>query len=611
MKQLYYHRDSRSVHYETSAGTVMLHIPGMEPSREIPSAHPVQAILGILRTSRSECLMFVTQSEYQGSMDGRNIFRITELSHVTLRGSSADDDVEGIKSLVESHAFYYCFEDLDEDFSWNACLRGVFNSYKRSSGEEPLGADSPFLSRPPVRYVPTRKPGRAKIKLGDAINNSARIENQLRFFAFGETAPPSAQSQQKVFSGHHAASQIEITHSHPGGPDYMLANVFCGYFETRMHYDDTTFFLKMQSMISSRKIGTRMLSRGVDENGNVSFLVETRIVVGNEEAQESFTVVRGSVPLFWSQDDPLRPHKIIFEQEQAENMRAFEEHFRHIEERYGQVVVVDLLGSKKYESMLSRQYREFCKEKKKKYLHFDVNKYTDDFRELKATLYDRLDRLMEEQSDESVCEEEVQGDSTEETNDTYANIQENDDGYNEDGEHISRCMDKCDASSTADEYDGGLQDAAGNCSTQSIVDKYENIKIDAKSNSIVPAEPPRAVRNKAEKPMHDRLSKAIVFRVNCMDCLDRTNLIQFLLFSYFYPYRFKAIRTMWKNNGNALSNFYTGSDALKAELATKGKLSMLGRMNDLLISANRMLNNKFSDKEKQRLINLLLGKVEK
>lgn len=103
--------------------------------------------------------------------------------------------------------------------------------------------------------------------------------------------------------------------------------------------------------------------------------------------------------------------------------------------------------------------------------------------------------------------------------------------------------------------------------------------------------------------------KGIIFRVNCLDCLDRTNLAQYMLFSYFLPHDLEVLRHMWKRNGNALSNFYTGSDALKAELSNKGKLSLMGRMNDLLISAKRMIKNTFSDKMKQRCIDVLLGRM--
>ena len=50
------------------------------------------------------------------------------------------------------------------------------------------------------------------------------------------------------------------------------------------------------------------------------------------------------------------------------------------------------------------------------------------------------------------------------------------------------------------------------------------------------------------------------------------------------------------------------SDGLISELHSEGKLTVFGRMNDLIISANRMLNNKFTDKDKQNIIDIVLGK---
>ena len=103
-----------------------------------------------------------------------------------------------------------------------------------------------------------------------------------------------------------------------------------------------------------------------------------------------------------------------------------------------------------------------------------------------------------------------------------------------------------------------------------------------------------------------KVDKQIVFRINCLDCLDRTNLCQFLIFNYYNPYKFNIIKTMWKNNGNALSMVYTGSHALKSDFTKERKLSLFSRVNDIVISANRMINNKFNDKEKYKIIEILL-----
>ena len=65
---------------------------------------------------------------------------------------------------------------------------------------------------------------------------------------------------------------------------------------------------------------------------------------------------------------------------------------------------------------------------------------------------------------------------------------------------------------------------------------------------------------------------------------------------------------MWKNNGDALAQVYTGSQALKGDFAKDKKISIMSRLGDAIISANRMINNKFTDKEKQKIIEKILGK---
>jgi hypothetical protein len=61
-----------------------------------------------------------------------------------------------------------------------------------------------------------------------------------------------------------------------------------------------------------------------------------------------------------------------------------------------------------------------------------------------------------------------------------------------------------------------------------------------------------------------------VFRVNCLDCLDRTNMAQFLVYLYRIDYsggdgsrsRIEEIsRSLWNNNANYISLIYTGTNS--------------------------------------------------
>ncbi|KAK6361930.1 inositol polyphosphate 5-phosphatase [Orbilia blumenaviensis] len=112
-----------------------------------------------------------------------------------------------------------------------------------------------------------------------------------------------------------------------------------------------------------------------------------------------------------------------------------------------------------------------------------------------------------------------------------------------------------------------------------------------------------------------------VFRTNCLDCLDRTNLIQQII-SQMAIERFlrhrneKAITELWSrhsilwaDNGDALSRIYAGTGALKSSFTRSGKSSLGGVLADFRKSATRMYINNFADKGRQNTIDMLLGRL--
>lgn len=118
-----------------------------------------------------------------------------------------------------------------------------------------------------------------------------------------------------------------------------------------------------------------------------------------------------------------------------------------------------------------------------------------------------------------------------------------------------------------------------------------------------------------------------VFRTNCLDCLDRTNLIQqtislavFKLFledfrlvkpsSFIDDNEFvQKVNALWADNGDQISQIYTGTNALKSSYSRKGKMSFSGALSDATKSVSRMYINNFVDKGKQQNIDTLLGKL--
>ncbi|CAG8561831.1 18417_t:CDS:10, partial [Acaulospora morrowiae] len=115
-----------------------------------------------------------------------------------------------------------------------------------------------------------------------------------------------------------------------------------------------------------------------------------------------------------------------------------------------------------------------------------------------------------------------------------------------------------------------------------------------------------------------------VFRTNCMDCLDRTNIVQTVIskasleiyLGQIQPIDFPEVATLysrhsylWAENGDSLSKIYTGTGALKSEYTRSGKYTWAGVLNDATKTMNRFYINNFQDKSKQEVIDILLGKL--
>lgn len=114
-----------------------------------------------------------------------------------------------------------------------------------------------------------------------------------------------------------------------------------------------------------------------------------------------------------------------------------------------------------------------------------------------------------------------------------------------------------------------------------------------------------------------------VFRTNCLDCLDRTNVVQqviakrvleqFLQSHNIDPNTlydlFQRYNTLWADHGDAISQIYTGTNALKSSFTRSGKMGLAGALSDVTKSVSRIYINNFMDKGKQLTIDTMLGKL--
>lgn len=286
-----------------------------------------------------------------------------------------------------------------------------------------------------------------------------------------------------------------------------LSTLFCGFFTAKGFRAAADFYhMKLLSLVSSNKVGTRYFCRGIDACGNVSLFVRTHFQVKrNNKPVFSFVVLRGSIPIFWSQRSQGLPARVSIHGSPNAVRDAFARHFEKLRREYGRVHVVNLLGGRRQEKELTAHFNRLLDLENIPHTTFDLNAYTDNYENLKFLFYFKL-----------------RG-------------------------------------------------------------------VDAQN---------------------------VTFRVNCLDCLDRTNVAQFLICRFLFEKAvdcddvLKRMQECWTDNGNALSNLYTGSDAMKSELALKGRRSLLGYMDDFVISATRLINGRFTDRQKHSIINILLEKQD-
>ncbi|XP_026332637.1 phosphatidylinositide phosphatase SAC1 [Hyposmocoma kahamanoa] len=126
---------------------------------------------------------------------------------------------------------------------------------------------------------------------------------------------------------------------------------------------------------------------------------------------------------------------------------------------------------------------------------------------------------------------------------------------------------------------------------------------------------------------HVLLNQNGAFRTNCVDCLDRTNVVQSLLAKrqletslqmlevklrneQLPAWIVKLFNNVWADHADMISIQYSGTGALKTDFTRTGKRTRIGLINDGINSLTRYYKNNFSDGWRQDSMDLLLGKYK-
>jgi synaptojanin len=320
--------------------------------------------------------------------------------------------------------------------------------------------------------------------------------------------------------------------------------------------------LTVISRLSCLRVGTRFNARGIDDDGNVANFVETETIYYSPTGVLfSYVQVRGSVPVFWEQTAGLIPgqQSITITRSPEGTQPAFNKHFEHLEQVYGAVHVVNLLHqAKPKEAELTSLYDYGLSHCT---LQQPGGKRSTDHALLRSTNFD--------------FHAETKGPSGMDAAQGIRHfIDDSAEGF---------------AYYLAEEVEDDTASVNGSGPT---------------SRRFVVV-----------------LQQEGAFRVNCLDCLDRTNLIQSLISQmaveaflghrgeFATPDFWARHSSLWADNGDALSRTYAGTGALKSSFTRHGKVSLAGAFADARKSATRLWINNFEDKGRQSAIDLILGRL--
>ncbi|OTB06676.1 hypothetical protein M426DRAFT_318736 [Hypoxylon sp. CI-4A] len=318
-------------------------------------------------------------------------------------------------------------------------------------------------------------------------------------------------------------------------------------------------FLTVVSRLSCKRAGTRFNSRGIDDDGHVANFVETETIFWSPSGVLfSYAQVRGSVPVFWEQTPGLLPgQQKITITRSADGTQPAFD--KHFEDLEQSYGAVHVVNLLSATKPGEAELTDLY--------HYGLQ-------------HCALARVGEKQSAD------------------HALLRETD-------------------------YDFHAETKAAGYEAAREIRRYIEHSADGFAYYLAELTDDMAETN--EPTGHQRMVVVLqqegVFRTNCLDCLDRTNLIQTLISQMaveaFLHHRgehatsdfWMRHSTLWADNGDNLSRIYAGTGALKSSFTRTGKMSLAGAFADARKSATRLYINNFADKARQNTIDLLLGRL--
>uniref|UniRef100_A0A4W3IWU6 Synaptojanin-1 n=1 Tax=Callorhinchus milii TaxID=7868 RepID=A0A4W3IWU6_CALMI len=259
-------------------------------------------LLGVLRLNLGDSMLYylvvVTGCMSVGKIQDSEVFRVTSTEFISLRSDPTDEErISEVRKVLNSGSFY---------FAWSA------------SG----------------------------VSLDLSLNAHRRIQEHTtdnRFFW-------------------NQSLHLHLKHYDVNCDEWVL-RLMCGGVEIRTIYAaHKQAKACLISRLSCERAGTRFNVRGTNDSGHVANFVETEQVIFLDDCVTSFIQIRGSIPLFWEQPGiQVGSHRVRFSRGFEANAPAFDRHLRALKQQYGKQIIINLLGVKEGEHMLSKAFQSHLK----------------------------------------------------------------------------------------------------------------------------------------------------------------------------------------------------------------------------------------------------------
>lgn len=382
------------------------------------------------------------------------------------------------------------------------------------------------------------------------------------------------------------------------GADPFILPVMFGMLriaQTRVKAIPLTFTLITRR--SRHRAGTRYLTRGIDEQGHVANFNETeQIVILNDETGDlggfaggggmqngkvgrgegydtqimSYVQTRGSVPVYWGEVNSLKyvPDLQIRGVETA--VEAARKHFDEQINLYGDNYLVNLVNQKGREDRVKKAYEQMVR-----------------------ILVSSADEVTQA---DYVTEEKIHTVEASRENQKYDRLHYiYFDFHNE---------------------------------TKGLKWHRAQLLLDQLKQALIKGQYFRGMDMPADAQgrLEVRNQQTAVVRTNCMDCLDRTNVVQTMLGRWALTRQLTDIgalkpgesadddrafqslfRNIWADNADVVSKSYSGTGALKTDFTRTGERTKAGMAQDLRNSITRYVKNNFGDGPRQDAFDLFLG----